>query len=50
MAGAKKPEPIEIEGANGKIYVVETWNRGTIADGDAMTEYTIKPICDANGK
>ena len=47
MAGAKKPEPIEIEGANGKIYVVETWNRGTIADGDAMTEYTIRPICDA---
>ena len=47
MAGAKKPEPIEITGANGKIYVVETWNRGTIADGDAMTEYTIKPICDA---
>lgn len=47
MAGAKKPEPIEIEGANGKIYVVETWNRGTIADGEAMTEYTIKPICDA---
>lgn len=47
MAGAKKPEPIEIEGADGKIYVVETWNRGTIADGDAMTEYTIRPICDA---
>ena len=47
MAGAKKPEPIEIEGGDGKIYVVETWNRGTIADGDAMTEYTIKPICDA---
>lgn len=47
MAGAKKPEPIEITGANGKIYVVETWNRGTIADGDAMTEYTIRPICDA---
>lgn len=47
MAGAKKPEPIEIAGANGKIYVVETWNRGTIADGDAMTEYTIRPICDA---
>ncbi len=47
MAGAKKPEPIEIEGANGKIYVVETWNRGTIADGEAMTEYTIRPICDA---
>ena len=47
MAGAKKPEPIEIAGANGKIYVVETWNRGTVADGDAMTEYTIRPICDA---
>ena len=47
MAGAKKPEPIEIAGADGKIYVVETWNRGTIADGDAMTEYTIRPICDA---
>ena len=47
MAGAKKPEPIEIAGADGKIYVVETWNRGTIADGDAMTKYTIKPICDA---
>ena len=47
MAGAKKPEPIEIEGGDGKIYVVETWNRGTIADGDAMTEYTIKPICEA---
>ena len=47
MAGAKKPEPIEIAGADAKIYVVETWNRGTIADGDAMTEYTIRPICDA---
>lgn len=47
MAGAKKPEPIEIVGSDGKIYVVETWNRGTIADGDAMTEYTIKPICEA---
>ena len=47
MAGAKKPEPIEIAGADGKIYVVETWNRGTVADGDAMTEYTIRPICDA---
>ena len=47
MAGAKKPEPIEIAGADGKIYVVETWNRATIADGDAMTEYTIRPICDA---
>lgn len=47
MVGAKKPEPIEIAGGNGKIYVVETWNRNTIADGDTMSEYTIRPICSA---
>jgi hypothetical protein len=47
MAGAKKPEPIKIVGGDGNIYVVETWNRGTIADGDVMTEYTIRPICEA---
>lgn len=47
MAGAKKPEKIKIVGGDGNIYVVETWNRGTIADGDVMTEYTIRPICEA---
>ena len=47
MAGAKKPEQIKIVGGDGNIYVVDTWNRGTIADGVAMTEYTIRPICSA---
>ena len=47
MAGAKKPKPIEITGGDGNIYVVDTWNRGTIADGNVMTDYTIRPICSA---
>jgi hypothetical protein len=47
MAGANKPKPIEITGGDGNIYVVETWNRGTVADGNVMTDYTIRPICSA---
>lgn len=47
MAGANKPEPIEIIGGDGKTYVVDTWNRGTIADGKVMSDYTIRPICEA---
>lgn len=47
MAGANKPKPIEITGGDGNIYVVDTWNRGTVADGNVMTDYTIRPICSA---
>lgn len=47
MAGANKPDPIEIIGGDGKTYVVDTWNRGTIADGKVMSDYTIRPICEA---
>ena len=47
MAGANKPEPIEIIGGDGNTYVVDTWNRGTIADGKVMSDYTIRPICSA---
>lgn len=37
--------PAPIIDVNG--YPVKLWNRGTIADGDALTVSTIKPICDA---
>lgn len=47
MAGAKSAEQIKIIGGDGNIYVVDTWNRGTVADGIVMTDYTIRPICSA---
>ena len=47
MAGANAPKPIEIIGGDGNTYVVDTWNRGTIADGKVMSDYTIRPICSA---
>ncbi|MBO7527823.1 MAG: hypothetical protein J6T74_08060 [Clostridia bacterium] len=47
MAGANTPKPIEIIGGDGNIYVVDTWNHGTVADGVVMTDYTIRPICSA---